>query len=222
MAAANGTGTAAMLGRVERRISRADRGRWVQLRGVSTASRLLGQCRRSRRRWRRRNLRILWRNDRLYSQIPRPFWRDLAGIVAIGSCSSAADPLVRFLPLHEPIVVQFHCVIEIDFSSGEKRLFPICVFIKTQYEWSIDREHIFQWKNKSKTLNFNILNNRALQFLKYFLLNIKIFFILVLFFDNQMKAWNIYLFLIKWKLNPFIFWQTKRGLLLKLIHIIFL
>ncbi len=66
-----------------------------------------------------------------------PFWRDLAGIVAIGSCSSAADPLVRFLPLHEPIVVQFHCVIEIDFSSGEKRLFPICVFIKTQYSFRI-------------------------------------------------------------------------------------
>ncbi len=40
------------------------------------------------------------------------FWRNLAGFVAIGSCSSAADPLVRFLPLHEPIVVQFHCVIE--------------------------------------------------------------------------------------------------------------
>ncbi len=96
MAAANGTGTAAMLGRVERRISRADRGRWVQLRGVSTASRLLGQCRQSRRCFSRSNLRILWRNDRLYSQIPRPFWRDLAGIVAIGSCSSAADPLVRF------------------------------------------------------------------------------------------------------------------------------
>ncbi len=89
------------------------------------------------RRFSRSNLRILWRNDRLYSQIPRPFWRDLAGIVAIGSCSSAADPLVRFLPLHEPIVVQFHCVIEIDFSSGEKRLFPICVFIKTQYSFHI-------------------------------------------------------------------------------------
>ncbi len=86
------------------------------------------------RRFSRSNLRILWRNDRLYSQIPRPFWRDLAGIVAIGSCSSAADPLVRFL---EPIVVQFHCVIEIDFSSGEKRLFPICVFIKTQYSFRI-------------------------------------------------------------------------------------
>ncbi len=55
-----------------RRISRADWGRWVQLRGVSTASRLLGQCRRSRRRWRRRNLRILWRNGRLYSQMVPP------------------------------------------------------------------------------------------------------------------------------------------------------
>ncbi len=31
------------------------------------------------RRFRWSNLRILWRNDRLYSQIPRPFWRDLAG-----------------------------------------------------------------------------------------------------------------------------------------------
>ncbi len=51
MAAANGTGTAAMLGREEAdQQSRADRGHWVQLRGVSTASRLLGQCRRSRRR----------------------------------------------------------------------------------------------------------------------------------------------------------------------------
>ncbi len=171
MAAANGTGTAAMLGRVERRISRADRGRWVQLRGVSTASRLLGQCRRSRRRWRRGNLRILWRNDRLYSQIPRPFWRDLAGIVAIGSCSSAADPLVRFLPLHEPIVVQFHCVIEIDFSSGEKRLFPICVFIKTQYEWSIDRELFCSQTNRnhghSGCIRNHILNEYILNFNKY-------------------------------------------------------
>ncbi len=79
-----------------RRISRADRGRWVLLRGVSTASRLPDQCRRSRRRWRRKNQRILWRNDRLYSQIPRPFRGNLAGIIAIGSCSSAADPLVRF------------------------------------------------------------------------------------------------------------------------------
>ncbi len=72
MAAANGTGTAAMLGRVERRISRADRGRWVSVDEVVVAE---GE----------ENLRILWRNDRLYSQMPRPFWRDLAGIVAIGS-----------------------------------------------------------------------------------------------------------------------------------------
>ncbi len=59
-------------GAQKRRISRADRGRWVQLRGVSTASRLLGHCRRSRRRWRRRNLRILWRNGGLYSQMAPP------------------------------------------------------------------------------------------------------------------------------------------------------
>ncbi len=49
--------------------------------------------------------------------------------------------------------------------------------------------------------------------------NFFIFFIpemFVLFFsNNQMKAWNIYLFLIKWKWNTFIFWQTNRGLLLK-------
>ncbi len=79
------------------------------------------------RRFSRSNLRILWRNDRLYSQIPAHLagsggiWREY---IDIGSCSSAADSLVRFLPLHEPIVVQFHCVIEIDFSSGEKGFFP--------------------------------------------------------------------------------------------------
>uniref|UniRef100_A0A671M6F4 Multiple EGF-like-domains 6b n=1 Tax=Sinocyclocheilus anshuiensis TaxID=1608454 RepID=A0A671M6F4_9TELE len=34
---------------------------------------------------------------RLYSQMPRPFWRALAGFVSIGSCSSAAVPLVLCL-----------------------------------------------------------------------------------------------------------------------------
>ncbi len=143
MAAANGTGTAAMLGRVERLISRADRGRWVQLRGVS---RRVGF-------WVSVDEVVVAEGEEIWgsygettayiARFPAHFggiWRDLAGIVAIGSCSSAADPLVRFLPPHEPIVVQFHCVIEIDFSSGEKSFFPICVFIKTQYEWSIDRE----------------------------------------------------------------------------------
>ncbi len=70
----------------------------------------------------------------------------------------------------------------------------------------------FSEKNKSKTLNFNILNNRALQFLS------SRNYCVLFFSDNQMKAWNIYLFLIKWKWNPFIFCQTNRGLLLKLIH----
>lgn len=55
---------------------------------------------------------ILWRSGCLYSQRPRPFWLALAGFAVIGSCSTAADPLVRFYPLHEPMAVQFHCVIE--------------------------------------------------------------------------------------------------------------
>ncbi len=56
-----------------------------------------------------------------------------------------------------------------------------------------------------------MFNNVALQFF---------FFQKFLFYfsDNQMKAWAIYLFLIKWKWNPDFFWQTNRGLLLKLIH----
>ncbi len=33
-----------------------------------------------------------------------------------------------------------------------------------------------------------------------------------------MKAWNIYLFVIKLKWNPSIFLQTNRGILLKLIY----
>ncbi|ROL55055.1 hypothetical protein DPX16_0284 [Anabarilius grahami] len=34
---------------------------------------------------------ILWRNARLYSHTPRPFWRALARCIAIGSCSSERD-----------------------------------------------------------------------------------------------------------------------------------
>ncbi len=44
MAAANGTGTAGCWSAKKRGISRADRGRWVQLRGLFTASRLLGSA----------------------------------------------------------------------------------------------------------------------------------------------------------------------------------
>ncbi len=54
-------------------------------------------------------------------------------------------------------------MIEIDFSSGEKRLFPICVFIKTQYEWSIDREpEVIAFGNKDEVLKVNAyLNSRG-------------------------------------------------------------
>ncbi len=45
----------------------------------------------------------------------------------------------------------------------------------------------------------------------------------VLFFsNNQMKAWNIYLFLIKWKLNPFIFLANKQRFTVKIKVIIVL
>ncbi len=42
----------------------------------------------------RRSLRILWRKGRSYSQMAPPI---PGGFIAIGSCSSAANPLVRFL-----------------------------------------------------------------------------------------------------------------------------
>ncbi len=40
------------------------------------------------------------------------------------------------------------------------------------------------------------------------------------FSNNQMKAWNIYLFLIKWKLNPFIFLANKQRFTVKIKVII--
>ncbi len=51
------------------------------------------------------------RSSRLYSQTPRPFWRAMAGCIAIGS-RAVAEPLVSFLVLHEPMDVQLHCVIK--------------------------------------------------------------------------------------------------------------
>ncbi len=158
MAAANGTGTAAMLGRVERRISWADRGRWVQLRGVSTASRLLGQCRRSRRRWRRRNLRILWRNDRLYSQIPRPFWRDLAGSGGnrrhrfvqlrcrpIGSFFTTARTNSRAVSLRDWNRLQFRR----KKAFSHMRLYQDAVRV----EYRQGTCFIFTWKNRVKSVS---------------------------------------------------------------------
>ncbi len=53
---------------------------------------LLGQCRRSRRRWREEIWGSYCETGAYIARWPRPFWRDLAGFG-----SSAADPLVRFL-----------------------------------------------------------------------------------------------------------------------------
>ncbi len=65
-----------------------------------------------------------WRS-RLYSQTPRPFWWAMAGCIAIGS-HAIAKPLVRFLVLHEPMDVQFHCVLIKRLQlKRKKNVFPI-------------------------------------------------------------------------------------------------
>ncbi len=104
-------------GAKKRRISQADRGRWVQLRGVSMASRLLGQCRRSRRCRRRRNLRILWRNGHLYSQMALPILAGSGGFRChwlvqlrcrpIGSFFTTARTNSRAVSLRDWIRLQF-------------------------------------------------------------------------------------------------------------------
>ncbi len=62
------------------------------------------------------------RSDRLYRQTPLPFWQAMAGYIAIGS-RTAAEPLVCFLVLHEPMDVQFHCVIIKMLQLKRKKLF---------------------------------------------------------------------------------------------------
>ncbi|KAL0201208.1 hypothetical protein M9458_004395, partial [Cirrhinus mrigala] len=63
----------------------------------------------------RSNLRILWRNGRLYSRTAPP--------VLAGFGGTAAETLVCLVSLHNPMSVQFHCVIKKGFSQGEKRTF---------------------------------------------------------------------------------------------------
>ncbi len=63
-----------------------------------------------------------WRSGRLLSQMPCLFWRAMADCIAIGSCA-AAEPLVSFLVLHEPMDVQLHCMIKKGFSWRGKNTF---------------------------------------------------------------------------------------------------
>ncbi len=65
-------------------------------------------------RWRRRNLRILWQMHALYSQMPRPFWRALAGFWTNGRAVR-----LRYWK---------------GFSYQRKRSFPLASLNKTQYE----------------------------------------------------------------------------------------
>ncbi len=84
---------------------------------------------------------------------------------------------------------------------------PLSFFPPVLYSLCNKKTHSFQ----CKTLTFNILNQSFYLFFPEILVCFH-------FSYNQMKAFNIYLFLIKCKLNYLIFWQTNRGLLLKLIH----
>ncbi len=71
---------------------------------------------------------------RLYSKEAPPI---LAGCIAIASLNAAAEPLVCFQALHEPMDGQLHCVIKKGFSwRGRKEFFPYLHF------WSSTRSHI--------------------------------------------------------------------------------
>ncbi len=83
----------------------------------------------------RRNLRC-----GLYSQTPLPFWRAMAGCIAIGSLATALDWFVSFT-LNEPITCSYNCVIEKGFSWRGKKVFSHThIDILTQYEWNIERD----------------------------------------------------------------------------------
>ncbi len=66
------------------------------------------------------------RIGRLYSKEAPPI---LAVCIAIASLNAAAEPLVCFQALHEPMDGQLHCVIKKGFSwRGRKEFFPYRIF----------------------------------------------------------------------------------------------
>ncbi len=69
--------------------------------------------------------------------MPLPFWRAMAGCIAIGSLATTVDWFVSFT-LHEPIKCSYKCVIEKGFSEEEKRGFPILTSISRRS----NRSHI--------------------------------------------------------------------------------
>ncbi len=69
--------------------------------------------------------------------MPLPFWRAMAGCIAIGSLATTVDWFVSFT-LHKPIKCSYKCVIEKGFSEEEKRDFPILTSISRRS----NRSHI--------------------------------------------------------------------------------
>ncbi len=73
----------------------------------------------------------------------------MAGCIAMGSLNATAEPLVHFIARHEPMDVQFHYMIDYQWSS-------------TQYEWNIEREQLL----KPHCKYFNKLN--AIKIIKHY------------------------------------------------------
>ncbi len=76
----------------------------------------------------------------LYSQTPLPFRRAMVGSIAIGS-HAAAEPLVCFLVLHEPMDVQFHCVIIKRLQLKLQKIVFDAVWVKYRKGTEIDQEN---------------------------------------------------------------------------------
>ncbi len=71
-------------------ICRAGRGRWVQLRGLLKASRLLGLSEANSSSLKEKKSEAPVAKQPLISRSSSPFWQDLVGFVTIGLCSSTA------------------------------------------------------------------------------------------------------------------------------------
>ncbi len=74
-----------------------------------------------------------WKGSWLYRQMPLPFWRAMAGCIAIGSRATAAH--------------------------WKKYLFPYKRQYSTQYEWNIEREQIYQYFWKGPVHTWSLTGN---------------------------------------------------------------
>ncbi|KAL0192323.1 hypothetical protein M9458_010619, partial [Cirrhinus mrigala] len=75
------------------------------------------------RHFSRSNLRILWQNGRLYSRTAPHALAGFGGLRHHRLVQHCCRDIGSFVSLHDPMSVQFHCVIKKGFSQGEKRTF---------------------------------------------------------------------------------------------------